>query len=81
MKANRNICPRKAFCEDLSQFIKLSIWEGFSIVAALDANENMKIGSIARSFTALELINSITTITSATPPGTYIRGPKQIDRI
>ena len=55
--------------------------DGFSIVAALDANENMKTGKIARSFTALELIDLITKVTSTASPGMCIRGSNQIDRM
>ena len=55
--------------------------DGFSIVAALDANENMKTGKIARSFTALELIDLITKVISAASPGMCIRGSNQIDRM
>ena len=47
----------------------------------MDANEDIKIGCIAKSFTAIGLIDSITTITSATPPGSHIRGSRQIDGI
>ena len=73
MKVNRNICPRKAFCQDLVDFIRLLVQEEFSIVAALDANKDMIIGSIARSFSALGFIDLIAIITSAIPPVTHIR--------
>lgn len=39
----------------------------------------MQIGKIARSFRSLGLVDSITSITSSPPPGTHIRGSKQID--
>ena len=81
LQAGRDTCPRKAFCEDLCGFISSSINDKFSIVVALDANENMQIGKIARSFRGLGLVDSITSITSNTPPGTHIRGSKQIDGI
>ena len=52
----------------------------FSIVVVLDASENMKSGKIARSFTALGLIDSITKITFSAPSKTCFRGSNQINR-
>ena len=81
LNINRNIYPRKAFQQDLEAFLYSSMQDEFLIVVALDANENTKMGSIARTFLSLGLIDSISTITSATPPGSYIRGSHQINSI
>ena len=59
---------------NLCQFITSLINNGFSIVAALDGNKNMKSDKIARSFAALGLIDLITKTISATLPETRIRG-------
>ena len=81
MNVGRNTCPRKAFKQDLELFLRQSMQYNFSIAVALDANENMISGQIARMFRYLCLIDTITLITSETPPGSHIRGSQQIDGV
>ena len=46
----RNICPIKAFAADFEAYLQSSLQQGFELIICLDANENMKVGRLARSF-------------------------------
>ena len=81
LNIKRDICPRKAFRYDFKLLLHSLIQDNYSLVVALDANEYMKLGTLARMFCSLGLINSITIIISATPPKSYIRDSNQIDSI
>ena len=46
----------KAFCEDLSNYLKRLMQDGFEIVLSLDGNKNIICSRIARILTNLGLI-------------------------
>ena len=54
-RIDRDRCPTKAFCNDISDYLKVSIESGFEIVLSLDGNENMKYGRIAKALLNLSL--------------------------
>ena len=81
MNTGRNTCPRKAFKQDLEILLRQSTQDNFSMSVALDANEHTKLGQITRMSRSLGLIDTITSITSDSPPGSHVRGSQQIDGI
>ena len=71
MNIGRNTFPRKAFKQDLEN--RQSMQDNFSTSVALDDNEHMKLGQIARMFRLLGLIDTITSITSDSLPGSHVK--------
>ena len=51
------------------------------MIISLDSNEHIRTGHLARSFRRLGLVESITSVTSSSPPASHINGSKPLDAI
>ena len=84
MSLNRDVCPRKAFRTDLSQFIHQRVQKGDQIVLCIDLNEDVNRDNGPIQQTLLhrnQLTNLLKHKHDFPTPATHDRGTKTIDSI
>jgi hypothetical protein len=76
-----DICPREAFTRDLCKEIDVWLEQGEQLVIALDANEDMRNGSVAAAFQARNLREVLLARHGRNAPPTTDNGSTVIDGI
>ena len=75
----RNLCLRKAFIEDIINFLIESIHNRFSIILSLYSNEDIILGRLFKCFKSIGLIETFKSIHDESPPVSFIEESKQLD--
>ena len=71
----------KAFTIDLTQFIKESLQQGYTIIVCLDVNKNMQVSRIVKIFSVIDLIETTKLFYSGHVPAIFLEGQHQIDGV
>ena len=75
----RNLCLRKAFIEDIINFLIESIHNRFSIISSLNSNEDIILGRLFKCFKSIGLIETFKSIHDESPPVSFIEESRQLD--
>ena len=80
-KIGRDRYPTKAFCNDISDYLKESMESGFEIVLSLEGNENMRCRRIAKALLNLGLSETSQLFSDEVAPAIFYIGKNQLDAV